>query len=81
VQIPRLCGTKALFSCYNMLILYSPFLYSPPSRTHTQTLPIPVFPFPLPVQFIDQFLQISTSLPTNYNIYGLGEHVTQLRLQ
>eukprot|EP01087_Luapelamoeba_hula_P008083 TRINITY_DN2007_c0_g2_i1.p1 TRINITY_DN2007_c0_g2~~TRINITY_DN2007_c0_g2_i1.p1 ORF type:complete len:632 (-),score=85.35 TRINITY_DN2007_c0_g2_i1:24-1835(-) len=30
--------------------------------------------------FEDQYLEISTQLPTNPNIYGLGEHVTSLRL-
>uniref|UniRef100_A0A8C5WMS8 Lysosomal alpha-glucosidase n=1 Tax=Leptobrachium leishanense TaxID=445787 RepID=A0A8C5WMS8_9ANUR len=32
-----------------------------------------------PLLFADQFLQISTSLPSNY-LYGLGEHLTSLNL-
>ena len=28
-----------------------------------------------PVRFIDQYLSIGTSLPNNYSIYGLGEHI------
>ena len=28
------------------------------------------------VQFADQYLELTTSLPDNHNIYGLGEHVT-----
>ena len=37
----------------------------------------------IPIVLIsDQFLSLSTSLPDNYNLYGLGEHVTPfLRLQ
>ena len=34
------------------------------------------------MQFADQYLSIATSLPDNYNLYGLGEHITPyLRLQ
>ena len=33
------------------------------------------------VTFADQFLSVATSLPQNYNIYGLGEHKTPLRLK
>ena len=34
------------------------------------------------VKFYDQYLSISTKLPSNYNLYGIGEHVTPyLRLQ
>ena len=36
---------------------------------------------PLIVTFADQFLSIATTLPQNYNIYGLGEHKTPLRLK
>eukprot|EP00731_Ephydatia_muelleri_P031504 Em0023g11a len=32
------------------------------------------------LQFADQYLELSTTLPTNYNIYGLGEHVRPLRI-
>ena len=28
------------------------------------------------VLFVDQYLELTTSLPDNHNIYGLGEHVT-----
>jgi alpha-glucosidase len=34
-----------------------------------------------PMYYKDQYLQMTTALPTNYNIYGLGEHVKPLRLQ
>ena len=30
--------------------------------------------------YADKFLKIGTTLPPNYNIYGLGEHKTSLRL-
>ena len=34
------------------------------------------------VQFFDQYLTLSTKLPTSSNVYGIGEHVTPyLRLQ
>ena len=33
------------------------------------------------VSFADQFLSVATTLPQNYNIYGLGEHKTSLRFQ
>ena len=32
------------------------------------------------VIYADNFLKIGTTLPPNYNIYGLGEHKTSLRL-
>ena len=35
----------------------------------------------LTVNFADQFLSIATTLPQGYNIYGLGEHKTPLRLK
>ena len=41
------------------------------THTHTHT-----------VKFYDQYLSISTKLASNYNLYGIGEHVTPyLRLQ
>ena len=40
------------------------------------SLPLSLPPLSLsPVRFVDQFLSIGTSLPDNYNIYGIGEHV------
>ena len=43
---------------------------------------IAVWPFELiSVYFADQFLSIGTTLPPNYNLYGLGEHKSKLRLQ
>ena len=33
------------------------------------------------VIFADQFLSIATTLPQDYNVYGLGEHKTPLRLK
>lgn len=33
------------------------------------------------VIFADNFLKIGTTLPEGYNIYGLGEHKTSLRLK
>ena len=36
---------------------------------------------PPAVNFADQLLSIATTLPQDYNIYGLGEHKTQLKLK
>ncbi len=33
------------------------------------------------VYFSDQYLSIGTTLPQNYNLYGLGEHKAKLRLE
>lgn len=30
--------------------------------------------------FEDQFLEFKTTMPKNYNVYGLGEHIHGLRL-
>ena len=32
------------------------------------------------MQFEDQYLEVSTTLPSNPNIYGLGERITNFRL-
>eukprot|EP00731_Ephydatia_muelleri_P032278 Em0023g785a len=32
------------------------------------------------MQFAEQYLELSTILPTNYNIYGLGEHIRSFRV-
>lgn len=29
----------------------------------------------------NQFIEFVTALPEEYNLYGLGEHITQFRLQ
>ena len=43
---------------------------------------VPCFSCCVPaVNFADQFLSIATTLPGDYNIYGLGEHKTPLRLK
>ena len=44
------------------------------------SFPSPLLPLSLScslVRFVDQYLSIGTTLPTNYNIYGLGEHVLE----
>jgi alpha-glucosidase (family GH31 glycosyl hydrolase) len=50
-------------------------LYTPANNKHV--IFITLF---LSVTFEDQYLQIGTQLPSNPNIYGLGEHVCPLRL-
>jgi alpha-glucosidase len=30
--------------------------------------------------FEDQFIEFVTALPDDYNLYGIGEHIQQLRL-
>ena len=43
-------------------------------------LPTTFFSYSTAVYFSNQYLSIGTRLPQNYNLYGLGERIANLRL-
>ena len=67
-------GVLAIVSCIDLPITWVP-------KWGRVDLTYYVNACPPAVNFADQLLSIATTLPQNYNIYGLGEHKTQLKLK
>ncbi|KAG8446519.1 hypothetical protein GDO86_014104 [Hymenochirus boettgeri] len=75
IPTPRVSG-KASATLYDVQFSYDPFGLLIRRKANGRVL---LNTTVAPLIFADQFLQISTSLPSSY-LYGLGEHLTSLNL-
>nr|KAG8538480.1 hypothetical protein GDO81_022580 [Engystomops pustulosus] len=75
IKTPRV-NEKATNTLYDVQVIADPFSLVVKRKSNGQEL---LNTGLAPLLFADQFLQISTSLPSQY-IYGLGEHLTSINL-